>query len=39
MKVITIDYNNISRIIGVYFQNLYSKQLDNVEEIDEFLHM
>lgn len=39
MKEITIDYNNISRIIRACFQNLLSKQLDNVEKMDGFLDM
>lgn len=32
------DYNNVS-VTKVYFQNLYSKQLDNIEKIDGFLDM
>jgi hypothetical protein len=31
--------NEIQRIIREYFENLYSNKLENLDEMDEFLHV
>jgi hypothetical protein len=36
-KNITIDITEIKRMIREYFENSYSKKLENLEEMDKFL--
>jgi hypothetical protein len=34
---ITTNTKEIQRITGKYFENLYSRKLENLDEMDEFL--
>jgi hypothetical protein len=35
---ITTNTNKIQRITREYFENLYSNKLENIDEMDKFLH-
>jgi hypothetical protein len=37
MKIISTNTNEIQRIIREYFENLYSSNLENLDEMDKFL--